>query len=254
MRIVCLIPARLKSQRLNEKPIADIAGLPMFAHAYFRAKLTNIEEIYVCTDSEKIENTAKNYNIKTILTKPTHKNGTERVSEGASILNLDQDDIIVNLHGDEPFINPEDLNKMASYFVGNEKIDILIPYVKTKEKSNDLNTVKLAVNHENKVLYLSRSKIPSNYKKDYEILKQCGVSIYKHSFLRKYLEYKISKNEEYENIEIMRAIDNGNNVYGFELKNYFYSVDVEKDLQKANQDMENDLVFNKYKNDYTRNS
>ena len=169
MRMVCLIPARLNSQRLNEKPIANIAGLPMFAHTYFRAKLTNIEEIYVCTDSEKIKNIAENYKINTILTKPTHKNGTERVSEGASILNLDQDDIIVNLHGDEPFINPDDLNKMVSYFVSNQNIDILIPFVKTKEKSNDLNTVKLAVNHENKVLYLSRSKIRSNFKKDYEM-------------------------------------------------------------------------------------
>lgn len=254
MRIVCLIPARLKSQRLYEKSIANIAGLPMFAHTYFRAKLTGIEEIYVCTDSKKIENIAKNYNIETIFTKSTHKNGTERVSEGASILNLKQKDIIVNLHGDEPFINPNDLNKMVNYFVSNEKIDILIPFVRTKEKSNDLNTVKLAINQVNKVLYLSRSKIPSNFKKDYEILKQCGVSIYKYSFLRKYLTYKTSRNEKYENIEIMRAIDNGNYVKGFELKNYFYSIDVEKDLQKANRDMVNNLVFKKYKNDYTSNS
>ena len=246
MRTVCLIPARLKSQRLPEKQIANIAGLPMFAHSYFRAMLTDIKEVYVCTDSKKIDKIAENYNIKTILTKTSHKKGTERVSEAASKLHLEKDDIIINLHGDEPFINPEDLNTMKNYFNDVGTIDVLIPYVKITEKTNNLNNVKLAVNHENKVLYLSRSKIPSDFKKDFRVLKQCGVSIYRHSFLKKYLEMDMSVNEKYENIEIMRAIDNGYNVSGFELKDYFYSVDVKRDLSKANRDMKNNKIFTKY--------
>ena len=246
MRTVCLIPARLKSQRLPEKQIANIAGLPMFAHSYFRAMLTDIKEVYVCTDSKKIDKIAENYNIKTILTKTSHKNGTERVSEAASKLNLEKDDIIINLHGDEPFINPEDLNTMKNYFNDVGTIDVLIPYVKITEKTNNLNNVKLAINHENKVLYLSRSKIPSDFKRDFMVLKQCGVSIYKYSFLKKYLEMDTSINEKYENIEIMRAIDNGYNVSGFELKDYFYSVDVKRDLSKANRDMKNNKIFTKY--------
>ena len=246
MRTVCLIPARLKSQRLPEKQIANIAGLPMFAHSYFRAMLTDIEEVYVCTDSEKIDKIAENYNIKTILPKTSHKNGTERVSEAASKLNLGKNDTIINLHGDEPFINPKDLNRMKNYFDDVGTIDVLIPFVKITEKTNNLNNVKLAINHENKVLYLSRSKIPSDFKRDFMVLKQCGVSVYKYSFLKKYLEMDTSINEKYENIEIMRAIDNGYNVSGFELKDYFYSVDVKRDLSKANRDMKNNKIFTKY--------
>tara|TARA_Y100000590_G_C15528936_1_gene942376 strand:- start:274 stop:1038 length:765 start_codon:yes stop_codon:yes gene_type:complete len=250
MQIVCLIPSRIKSERLKEKQIANIAGIPMFAHSYFRALLSNIGEVYVCTDSQKIIDYSIKLNIKSLLTKTSHNNGTERVSEGAEKLNLKQNDVIVNLHGDEPFIDPKDLKKMLNYFLDNNEIDVLIPYVLTKEKINNLNNVKIITNQSERVLYLSRSRIPSNFKKNQEIQKQCGVSIYRYGFLKKYLKLGQSKNEIMENIEIMRAVDNGFYVGGFKLNNYFYSVDIKNDLIKANRDMKKDKVFKKYQNTY----
>ena len=103
---VGLVPSRLNSSRLPEKALELIEGMPMFAHVYFRAKESSLQDVYLLTDSQKIKEAAESYSIKTLITSTNHRNGTERCYEGGKILGLKDDDIIIDIQGDEPLINP----------------------------------------------------------------------------------------------------------------------------------------------------
>ena len=108
---VGLVPSRLNSSRLPEKALELIEDMPMFAHVYFRAKESLLEEVYLLTDSQKIKKAAESYGIEALITNTNHRNGTERCFEGAEILGLKDDDIIIDIQGDEPLIDPLDISK-----------------------------------------------------------------------------------------------------------------------------------------------
>ena len=135
MKKIGLIPCRLESTRLPNKPIELIENIPMFAHVYYRSEYTDLDEVYICTDSKEIMKISENLKINSILTKSEHTNGTERCAEASSILGLSKKDIIVDIQGDEPLLNPEDVNKLISFF--NPEIhDIVLGYLTVEEKNN----------------------------------------------------------------------------------------------------------------------
>ena len=116
MKKIGLIPCRLESTRLPNKPIELIQNIPMFAHVYYRSEYTNLDEVYVCTDSDEIMKISEDLGLNSILTKSEHTNGTERCAEASSLLGLSDNDIVVDIQGDEPLLNPEDVNKLISFY------------------------------------------------------------------------------------------------------------------------------------------
>jgi len=133
VKIISLIPARYESSRFPGKPLELIEGLPMFAHVYFRSKLANLDESYICTDSYEILNKAKELKIPAILTSKNHKNGTDRCAEAAQKLSLNSSNLIINLQGDEPLISPMLINRLIKNF-NLKKMDILFPYLEIQKK------------------------------------------------------------------------------------------------------------------------
>ena len=116
---VVLIPARLQSTRLPNKPLADLGGRAMVVRVAERAKLSGAHQVVVATDSPEIIAVCAQYGVEAVLTRPDHENGTERLAEAASLLNLAPETIIVNVQGDEPMIDPELIRQVAQYLHQN---------------------------------------------------------------------------------------------------------------------------------------
>ena len=208
--------------------------------------MSNLEHIYLCTDSKEIYKVAESLGVPSIMTKSSHKNGTERCSEASKILKLRSKDIVVNIHGDEPLVSPKQINKLLLFFESSN-YDIVFPHRQiNKPKRNNRNMVKIVTNQNNKVLYMSRSLIPSDDGNLKNIKKQCGITIYKYSSLKLYNTYKESINERYESIELLRAIDNNLNVGTTLINDEAISVDTFGDLAKVRKLFKTDKLLNSY--------
>lgn len=250
MKKIGLIPCRMESSRLPNKPLKEISGLPMFSHVYFRAKLSGLDEVYVCTDSDEITEVAKKFKIPTILTSKDHKNGTERCAEAARKLNLSSEDLIVDVQGDEPFINPIDINNLIKNFNNNLQ-DILLGYT-IEPNSNNVNTVKITLNHNSKVLYFSRNDIPYNFRSNVKLIKQTGLVGFSFSALNNFVEFKPTEIENIEGIELLRAVFYEMKIFGFEIHKYTSSVDTVEDLEFARDTMKSDEIVNQYIGNYVQ--
>ena len=114
MSFIVLVPARLHSSRLPRKPLLDIVGKPMVVRTAERAKLSDADRVVVATDDESIINTCRDFGVEAVLTKVDHPTGTDRLAEAVMLLHLADDDIVVNVQGDEPFIPPEIIDGVAA--------------------------------------------------------------------------------------------------------------------------------------------
>jgi 3-deoxy-manno-octulosonate cytidylyltransferase (CMP-KDO synthetase) len=246
MNKIGLIPARLDSTRLKNKPLELIEGYPMYFHVYNRAKMSILDDVYLCTDSKDIVKQANEYNIPTILTSVKHKNGTERCGEASTKLRLNKNDLIINIHGDEPLVDPTTINKVIKFFLTN-KFEIVFPYLLIRRPlKNNLNSVKIVTNQDSKVIYMSRSSIPSDFSKLAEIKKQCGITAFTKKSLDCYNSLKPSLNEKIEKIELLRAVDNNLNLGSVLVSNESISVDTPEDLKKVRKLIKLDKIKNKY--------
>lgn len=244
MKIISLIPARYESSRFPGKPLELIEGLPMFAHVYFRSKLANLDESYICTDSYEILNKAKELKIPAILTSKNHKNGTDRCAEAAQKLSLNSSNLIINLQGDEPLISPMLINRLIKNF-NLKKMDILFPYLEIQKK-NSLGYVKLANNKDNQVLYMSRSDIPNNFRKKTLLKTQVGVTIFSKKALDIFAENE-SQNENIEGVELLRVFETNLKMFCFKTTIKSKSVDYPEDLTYVKREIKRDIYFNRYK-------
>lgn len=245
-KLVGLIPSRIGSERLPNKPLKLIQGFPMFYHVYKRAILSNLDEVFLCTDSELIIDSAKKYDIPTILTSSKHKNGSERIGEAANKINLKNEDLIINIHGDEPLLDPLTINTLSSFYYSND-FDIVFPHLSVEVPvKNNINSVKIVTNQSNRVLYLSRNLIPGGFQNLSKIKKQCGITSFTKKILDYYNSLDPSVNEKIEQIELLRALDNSLVLGSVEIKKHSISVDTQKDLNKVRKLMLDDIVAQKY--------
>lgn len=216
MKKVIIIPARYGSTRLGGKPLVKILDKPLVQHVYDRCKKSiNIDEIYVATDDEKIENFCKAASIPSIMTSTDHKSGTDRVCEAADILKLSDDDIIINVQGDQPLIHPASIDDAVTPFLkGNPLMSTLAYRVKNQNTINNPNEVKVVFSKTGKALYFSRSYIPfpREEQTDY-YYKHLGIYVYKKSFLKTFTTLPQSDLEEIEKLEQLRALE-----YGYEIE------------------------------------
>lgn len=240
MKIIGVIPARYKSSRFPGKPLADIAGKPMIYWVYQQCKkVDDFDEVYVATDDELIFNTCKELGVEVVMTSNTHRTGTDRIGEVARKIPAD---LIVNIQGDEPLIEPETIRQAILPFYDNPDLQISNLMTKIKDPVDVVNfTVpKVIVNKENIGVYLTRATAP--YPKgsiDYSYYKQVCVYGFKPEALKFYCDYGMkygkARVEAIEDIEILRFIENGYKVQYIEVESETIAVDTQNDLERVNQ-------------------
>lgn len=246
MKIIGVIPARYESSRFPGKPLADICGKPMIWWVYQQCmKVKEIDEVYVATDSEKIFDACKQMNVRAVMTSNTHRTGTDRVGEVADKVPAD---IIINIQGDEPLLEPETIQAAIEPFYNNPELQVSNLMTRIKNPIDVVNCTipKVITNKEGIGVYLTRAAAP--YPKgslEYAYYKQVCVYGFKPEALRFYCNYGKqfgkAKVEAVEDIEILRFIENGYKVQYIEVDSDTVAVDTPNDLKKVREIMENRL-------------
>lgn len=250
-KFIGLIPVRLKSQRLFQKPLLKLSDYPLFVHVYKRAKLsTLLDDVIVCCDDEKIFKVAKNYNVKCILTSKKHRNGTERIYEGY-LKNRKKYDFIIDIQGDEPLLNPRHIDQVIKFHIKNSNADIILPSLKIKSSKDNKSIVKIVKNNKDQVVYLSRSAVPFYYKKkNFFLEKHLSIISFKPESLKTYIKNDMSYLEQIEGIELLRALEIGLKIKSFNLLGDSFSVDVKPDYLLAQKKIKTDKYYKIYKNKF----
>ena len=247
MKTIGLIPTRLGSTRLPSKPLLEINGIPLIIHTYKRAKLAKkLDDLIICCDDKKIFDIAKKFKAKCILTSKFHNNGTERITE--VLINLKEKyDLVIDIQGDEPLISPSHIDKVINFHKKNLEADIILPTLKIKLADNQ-NLVKVVTDKNNNVMYLSRAKIPLEFKKkNSNYKKHLSIISFKLKSLIKYSSSEKSPLEKVEDIELLRALEIGLKIKTIELNGDSFSVDVEDDYIRAKNKFKTDKIFKRYK-------
>lgn len=233
-----IIPARLNSSRFENKILVDILGLPMVIRT--AKQVASLDKVVIATDSLEVVELAKSHGIEAVMTSKDHQSGTDRINEAANILNLDENEIIINVQADEPFIEPRVvesvINRVKQVKKNDENIMIVSCHKKiSSELADDPNHVKVLLDGHNNAIYFSRSKIP--YHRDhYENSSYCGhLGIY--GFTKKSLnEFCMLKSapiEHIEKLEQLRAIYFGHKIAMVEVESKSFGIDTQEDLKNA---------------------
>ena len=210
-KTIILIPSRLGASRLPNKPLLKINNKSLIIHVYEKGKSANIGEVYVATGDQEIFQEVVKNNGKSILTKKKHLTGTDRIYEAYEQLNLNEIDYIINLQGDEPLIDKNDIINLNELAVkNNSEIATLACKLETKNIKNQ-NIVKVVCNEniENNKISVAKKFLRSVSSENSEhIYHHIGVYIYKTSILKKFVGLKQTSSERNLKLEQLRALDN----------------------------------------------
>lgn len=218
-----LIPARFGSSRLPGKPLLDIAGKPMVVHVYERAKQSQAREVVVATDDPRIAEALKPYQARVVMTRADHPSGTDRLQEVAALCGWADDDIVVNVQGDEPLIPAAVIDQVAMNLQQNPSAGMATlaePLADATQLFNP-NIVKLVRNIDDFALYFSRApmpwardhfaqnqaELPAEWQALY--LRHLGIYAYRVSFLHDYVSWPQAPLEQIEALEQLRALYHG---------------------------------------------
>ena len=236
MKIACIIPSRYASTRLPGKPLRMIAGETLVHRVYERAALAKLPDIViVATDNEKIESEVKSFGGRVMMTSPDHPTGTDRLAEVAA--SLPDYDIVVNVQGDEPFINPDVIDSLAKMLAERDDLDMTTAAAPLKEDEyDDPSAVKVVVNQKGEALYFSISLIPYT-RNEFSVppLKHVGIYAYRRDFLLAYAGMKQTPLEKTESLEQLRALEMGYKIGVIRIDSEDIGIDTEEDLKKANR-------------------
>lgn len=233
-----IIPARLNSSRFENKILVDILGLPMVIRT--AKQVSSLDKVVIATDCFEVVELAKQHGFEAVMTSTSHQSGTDRINEAATILNLPEDEIIINVQADEPFIEPEVvqsvINRVKQAKENRENLMMVSCHKKiSSELADDPNHVKVLLDNNNNAIYFSRSKIP--YHRDHhENSSYCGhLGIY--GFTKKTLNaFCLLPNaplEHIEKLEQLRAIYFGHTVAMVEVSSKSFGIDTQEDLHNA---------------------
>ena len=207
-KAVGLIPTRFNSRRLPGKSLKMIGDLPLIIHTYRRTKMAkSLDDVFICCDTKEVYQVAKKYNAKVILTSTKHKQGGDRIFEAYKKLK-NKFDQVVDIQGDEPLIDPFNINQVVKHHRKNKNFDIILPNLPTKF-TTDPHIVRIIFNKKREVLYLTRSNTPYHFISTTDkIYKHLSVISFKPSALKSFADCKKSKLEQLEDI-VKVAIDCG---------------------------------------------
>lgn len=245
MKITVVIPARYSSTRFEGKALADICGKPMVQHVYERASLASlVSEVIVATDDERIASAVSSFGGRAVMTSRAHETGTDRLAEVAARL---ESDIIVNVQGDEPLIEPEMIDAAIRPLIDDPSIAMATLKTRIKNLHDFLspNVVKVVTDASGFALYFSRSPLPNfrdkwNDLKDEAFVsgrlicyKHVGLYVYRREFLLKYAGMAPTFLEKAEMLEQLRALENGYRIMVVETSHESVGVDTPSDLEKV---------------------
>lgn len=245
MNIIGVIPARYQSSRLVGKPLADIGGKIMIQRVYEQAKKANcLQEVYVATDDQRIFDEVKNFGGEVVMTAESHKSGTDRCGEVAQILQKKQAiDVIINIQGDEPFINPNQINEVGKLFKQETtQIATLVKVIDNQEELTNVNIPKVVLAATGKAVYFSRQTIPflRNYPIEqwltqHTFYKHIGIYGYRTNILAQLVQLPIATLEKMECLEQLRWLANDFEIQTAVTTYATIAVDTPKDLALARQ-------------------
>ncbi len=209
---IILIPSRLAASRLPNKPLLKVNNLSIINHVYEKAKQSKIGDVYVATGDKEIFNDVKQNGGNCILTEKEHNSGTDRIFEAFEKLSLKNVDYIINLQGDEPVIDINDINKLHEKTLQNKtEISTLACKIFDDRLFKNENIVKvtteqkLSDQNSSKAKAFSRKVLENDYKNIYH---HVGIYMYKISVLKKFINFKQTKNEVSQKLEQLRAMEN----------------------------------------------
>ena len=236
--ITGIIPARYASTRFPGKPLVEIHGKSMLQRVYEQCLKSKLDRLVVATDDERIIAHVKYFSGEAILTATSHKSGTDRIAEAADKLKLQDDGIVVNIQGDEPFIHPEDINKLTTCFENpSTQIATLVKKIDSIETLENPNNPKVFLNAKKEALCFSRAAIPhlKGLKKEDWLnhrifFKHIGVYGFRRSVLKEIAHLPVGILEQKENLEQMRWIENGYRIQTAETNYESIAVDCPEDL------------------------
>lgn len=219
MSFVVIIPARMASTRLPDKPLADIAGLPMVVRVAERARLSRAERVIVATDHASVMAACEQAGVEVMMTRADHPSGTDRIAEIAATMSLPGDAIIVNVQGDEPLIDPELINACAARVSANAPMATAAHPIHIVEDVFNPNVVKVVLDANGDALMFSRAPLPwhrdgfahgtHTMPAGYVPLRHIGIYAYRCDFLLNYATLAVSPLETIEALEQLRVLWHG---------------------------------------------
>ena len=242
MKIVGIIPARYASTRFPGKPLALVKGKPMIQRVYEQALKSHLDAVVVATDDVRIADAVLDFGGRYVMTDPNHRSGTDRCREALDLLE-ESFDAVINIQGDEPFINPKQIDLLVDLISSEDTI--LASLAKRIDDVDELfspNVVKVVMDQEGKALYFSRNPIPfmhnlerSEWLDKAAYYKHVGIYAYKAEVLRKVAEMQPSALELAESLEQLRWLENGLSIRMAVTKNENIAIDTPEDLARAEQ-------------------
>ena len=243
MKKVIIIPARLDSSRLPKKVLLDLKGKTVIQRVYEQClKVKNVDGVYIATDSIEIKEVCETFTNNVIITKSTHKSGTDRIGEAVSAIDCD---IVINVQGDEPFIEPSLIEALVNSFSNSEiSMSSAMSKINNVKDLQNTNVVKVVTDFHNNALFFSRSLIPfprdvkeisiaNEVIEESQFFRHIGIYGYRKDFLLHFVNLKQSYLEKVEKLEQLRALENGFKIKMIEASSSLIGIDTQEDYEEA---------------------
>ena len=232
-----IIPARYASSRFPGKPLALINGKPMVQWVYERVQSSEVLELAVATDDERIADCVRGFGGRVAMTSPDHASGTDRCGEAALAMQPNDNDVVINIQGDEPLISPKEIHLLASAFEDpSVQIATLVNPFNDDKLLHDPNVVKVVKAKNGNVLYFSRLPIPylreSGAVAPKSYYRHIGIYAYRYGVLKQIVMLPTSELENSEKLEQLRWLENGYTIRALECDYQGIGVDTPEDLEK----------------------
>lgn len=242
MKIIGLIPSRYASTRFHAKPLVDIKGKSMIQRVYEQvSKAQSVSKVVVATDHREIFDHVQAFGGEVCMTRESHVSGTDRCYEALK-QQTEKFDYVINIQGDEPFIQPAQIDLLASKLNGVTEIATLVKALTTKEELFNPNLVKAVVSKNHEALYFSRSAIPhirntpdESWLSKHTFYKHIGMYGYRSDILEQLTKLPVSSLEKAESLEQLRWLENGFKISIAETMTETFGIDTPDDLEKAIQ-------------------
>jgi len=253
MNFSVVIPARYASTRLPAKPLADIAGLTMIQRVYEQASLSDAQRVIVATDHPEIEAAVKRFGGEVCITREDHASGTDRLQEVVTALSLNDDELVVNVQGDEPLMPPAVINQVARNLNEHAQASVstVSEMISEVDTYLDPNAVKVVKSEQGMALYFSRAPLPWNrdlladkensqteleaFLQTGAVQKHLGIYAYRVSLLNEFVTWPLSNLENIEKLEQLRVLANGHQIHvQTAVEPVPGGVDTQADLEKVN--------------------
>lgn len=231
-----IIPARMASNRFPNKILANINGFPMVIATAKRVE--SLDKVVIATDSPEVINLARDYGFEAVMTGNHHNSGTDRINEATELLNVSEDEIIVNVQADEPFIEIEVvqsvIERVKKAKADNEDIMMTSCYkLIDKTFANDPNHVKVITDANENAIYFSRSKIPYDREEHLEYFGHLGIYGFIKKSLKEFCSLSPAPLENIEKLEQLRAIYHARKIAMVRVESESFGIDTKEDLQRA---------------------